>query len=62
MLKTLFLYLHYRQIYQSYATSSSTPSLQSTWIHFIVYGTNWTIGLMSRGSQGEHTSSTYKVC
>ncbi|XP_069685672.1 uncharacterized protein [Periplaneta americana] len=61
MLKTLFLYLHYRQICQSYATASSMPSLQSTWIHFIVYGTNWTTGLMSAGSQGEHTSSTYKI-
>ncbi|KAJ4439060.1 hypothetical protein ANN_15016 [Periplaneta americana] len=50
-------YIHYRQICQSYATASSTPSLQLTWIHFIVYGTT---GLMSAGSQGEHTSSTYK--
>ncbi|PSN48454.1 hypothetical protein C0J52_18927 [Blattella germanica] len=37
MSKTLFLYPHYWQIYQSYATESSTPSLRSTWIHFSVW-------------------------
>ncbi|PSN33484.1 hypothetical protein C0J52_15391 [Blattella germanica] len=56
----LFLYPHYRQIYQSYATASSTPSLRSTWIHFTCKGRIiYTTGLMSAGSQGEHTSSTY---
>ncbi|XP_069689545.1 uncharacterized protein [Periplaneta americana] len=48
------------KICQSYAPASSTPSLQSIWIHLAVCGTNWTTGLMSAGTKVEPISSTYK--